>query len=187
MQKEGSKCKDRDQRDFDKLTEILDKFERNSICMVSRKKNKENSPSPEFDILYGPTCISDTKIEIEPFFEKTLPDSGASKSVVPLSMVQKRGIPMLEAKNDLLFAANQSEMKVLGKIKIEASFGNKSTMIDALVSDQIATPILSWLISAKLNLFKEIEKNAAEVKILNSSLSQKSDSLHISSLKNFIL
>ena len=70
---------------------------------------------------------------------------------------------MLEAKNDLLFAANQSEMKVLGKIKIEASFGNKSTMIDALVSDQIATPILSWLISAKLNLFKEIEKNAAEV------------------------
>ena len=79
LQREGSKCKDRDQKNFDELTEILDKFERNSICMISRKKNKGNSPSPEFDILYGPACISDTKIEIEPFFEKTLPDSGASK------------------------------------------------------------------------------------------------------------
>ena len=150
-------------------------YDKNEVSLVSKGR-----PSPELAIFYGPYCKGETEDKVKPFIEYTLPDNGASKSVLTYKMVQRENLPMRDAKHEILFAANKSEMRVLGQLGIEVSYSGKSAIVNTLVSDQIDLPVLSWFDSAKLNLFREIEKNASKMNVLSdsSNLKETADLTH---------
>ena len=97
--------------------------------------------------------------KINTFEIYSLADSGASRSILPKRLVAEKNLPFKEAKNEILLNASQQEMNISGALKIQVSFGKRSTILNALITDEIFTPILSWFDSAKLGLLREIEKN----------------------------
>ena len=132
----------------------------NKVNMIRHKVSRiaPGTASPEFAVKYGPLCRALGDTYIVPFIAYTLADSGSSRSILPSKIVSEKKLPFKEAKNESLFAANQAEMSILGQLFITATYGKKSILINALISEDVDTPILSWYDSAKLNLLAEIEK-----------------------------
>ena len=112
----------------------------------------------------GPSAGVALTKKINTFEIYSLADSGASRSILPKRLVAEKNLPFKEAKNEILLNASQQEMNISGALKIQVSFGKRSTILNALITDEIFTPILSWFDSAKLGLLREIEKNVQTAK-----------------------
>ena len=80
------------------------------------------------------------------FEHNVIPDSGSSRTIFAKSLLDKHSIPFEpNYENEELFNASSNPMTVNGTVKLTASFQGKSTLIDALVSEDLKDNVLlSW-------------------------------------------
>jgi len=101
-----------------------------------------------------------------------IPDSGSSRTLIPLELVKKHKWK-LNPSEDVIFAANNSVMKNNGQIDILVEFNGCETQIDALVSSDLKNNILiAWFDLVKMDILpkhfpNQIKINATESEIMN--------------------
>lgn len=96
-----------------------------------------NRPTPRINIRYQVGATS--------FQFHSLPDTGATRSIISHSLILKHAIPILPS-NEQLYAANGQSMTCQGHVILSASINNSpSHDIDAIVSSDLQDDILlSW-------------------------------------------
>lgn len=105
-------------------------------CAQTRKT--VSRPTPRINVDY--------KVGQKSFTFLSLPDTGTTRTIISHSILQTNQIPVLDAPDELLFAANKQQMKCVGQIVLTACVNQGHRVkINALVSSDLDNDILlSW-------------------------------------------
>lgn len=95
-------------------------------------------PTPRINVNYKVGNIN--------FQFPSLPDTGATRTIISHSLLKKHAIPISRAPDEMLYAANEKSMAVEGCVHLQASIGNDDPVtIDALITSDMSDEILiSW-------------------------------------------
>ena len=153
--------------EFGELAELLGETAKleNRVYMIKNQTSfiSAGTPTPRIKIKLGPNYQTVTECKIRPFFTPVLPDSGASRSICPYSIVKDKNMKYMDAPNDILVDAQNNRMDIKGRFHIEAMYKDKKVLIDCLISDSVEEFIVSWYDAIALNLHLAIE-HAAKLK-----------------------
>lgn len=121
----------------------------NSIFTYSTESNGTKS-LPTADILVS--SPDGTK----PIHVSAIPDTGANECLVSHETVNKWNLPINTSDQRKIVAANGSELRCLGSVKVKISFYNSSTIATFFITPDINNTLLSCNVLIALNIISNI-------------------------------
>jgi hypothetical protein len=99
-------------------------------------------PTPRLEM----TFEASSGTAFNPFTRRIVPDTGATRSIVALSVAQRHGIKFVDAPDERLFDAQKNEMIVNGKVDLAVTYEGTTIEADALVSSSLQGNeiLVSW-------------------------------------------
>ncbi|TRY74840.1 hypothetical protein TCAL_05485, partial [Tigriopus californicus] len=99
------------------------------------------------------------------FYIKPIPDTGATRTMLSLDLVQRHGLDM-ESTHDTVRAANGDQMSVAGRVVLELTVNGRTAYVDCLVSACMCNCMLvSWHDLQNLGIISSTFPSAASEEV----------------------
>ena len=120
----------------------------NKVYFITNKTSfiKAGSATPRFEVSFGPNYQAKDDFVTKVFKKPALPDSGATRTILPHALVMEKNLKYINAPEETLVDASENEMSVIGKLSIQARFKDKVTLLNCIISDSVSEIICLGLI-----------------------------------------
>lgn len=117
---------------------------------------------------------------------KSLPDTGTSRSIVHVKILQRAGIEFNPGGAEPISAANGSALTCMGNVLLEIKVDDRCVMIDALVTDTLHDScLLSWKDLQRLGIVSKAFPNRPQATACSAAAGGKAEDTLASLIKEF--